>query len=117
MLGVPNALFLATLAAVAEIIPIFGPVLAIIPAALLAFLTGGIGLSVIVIVAYLLIQQFQTNLIYPLVVTKIVGIPVPLIIISLFAGFALFGFLGVLISIPMATFVRELYVDLKTGKL
>ena len=117
LLGVENVLFLAVLAAVAEIIPIFGPMLATIPALLLAFVSGGIGLVLLVLVAYIAIQQLQANLVYPLVVTKVVGLPVPLILVSLFAGFTLFGFIGALIAIPIASFMQEIYSDIRSGVL
>ena len=50
--GVPYALLLAILAAVFELIPIFGPILAAIPAVIIAFVEGGLSLGLMVIGLY-----------------------------------------------------------------
>ena len=117
LVGVPNAFFLAVLAGVFELVPILGSVIAIIPAILLAFVSGGFTLVLIVIAIYLIIQQFQSNLIYPLVVRKVVGVPIPLVIISLVAGAQLFGFIGVVIAIPVVAILQEVFNDIGSGKI
>ncbi len=115
--GVPYALLLATLAGVLEIIPVFGPIIAAIPAVILAFSTGGTTLAIIIVVFYLVVQQFESNLIYPLVVRKIVGVPPILVIVALLIGWTLAGFLGVLISVPVAAALMELVDDIEKKKV
>lgn len=114
--GVPYALTLAFLAGVMEIIPVFGPILAAIPAVLLSFSTGGMSLALIIAGFYLLVQQFESNLIYPLVVRKVVGVPPILVILALIIGYTLAGFLGILISVPVAAAVMELVDDIEKEK-
>ncbi|MHB1118370.1 MAG: AI-2E family transporter [Minisyncoccota bacterium] len=114
--GVPYALILALLAGVLEIIPVFGPILAAIPGVALAFGTGGTSLALIIAGFYLLVQQFESHLIYPLVVRKIVGVPPILVILALIIGAELAGFLGILISIPVAAAVMELVDDIEKKK-
>lgn len=114
--GVPYALLLALLAGILEIIPIFGPILAAIPGVVLAFSTGGTSLALIIAGFYLLVQQFESHLIYPLVVRKIVGVPPILVILALIIGAELAGFLGILISIPVAAAVMELVDDIEKKK-
>ena len=110
VLGVENALFLAALAAALEIIPLFGPILAAIPAIALGFSGGGLPLALLVLGLYLIIQQFENHLIYPLVVKKIVGVPPMLVILALIVGAKLAGFLGILLSVPVAATLME-YLD------
>ena len=114
--GLPYALTLALLAGLMEIIPVFGPIMAAIPAILLALSTGGMSLALIIAGFYLLVQQFESNLIYPLVVRKVVGVPPILVILSLIIGYELAGFLGILISVPVAAAVMELVDDIEKQK-
>lgn len=116
ILGVPYALLLALLAAVFELIPVFGPILAAIPAVLVALTTGGASLVFLVIGLYVIIQQFENHLIYPLVVTKVVGVPPLLVILSLIIGAQLAGFLGIILSVPVAATIQELVSDIQKEK-
>lgn len=114
--GVPYAMSLALLAGVLEIIPVFGPILAAIPGVILAFTVGGPTLMAIVAGFYLLVQQFESHLIYPLVVRKVVGVPPILVILALIIGAQLGGFLGILISVPLAAAIMELVEDIEHKK-
>ena len=111
--GVPYALLLAILAAVFELIPIFGPILAAIPAVIIAFVEGGLSLGLMVIGLYLIIQQFENHLIYPLVVKKVIGVPPLLVIIALLIGGQLAGFLGIILSVPIAAALQEFVNDIQ----
>ena len=63
-----------------------------------------------------IIQQFENQLIYPLVVRKIVGVPPLLSILALIVGYKLAGFVGLLISVPLATMLVELLNDIGANK-
>lgn len=114
ILGVKHALLLAILAAFFELIPVFGPTLAAVPAVLIGFADGGLTVGLLVIALYVILQQFENHLIYPLVVTKVVGVPPLLVILGLIIGAKLAGFLGILISVPMVATLQELVRDLST---
>lgn len=114
--GIPYALMLAFLAGILEIIPVFGPIMSAIPGVILAFSIGGTSLALVVAGFYLLVQQFESHLIYPLVVRKIVGVPPILVILALIIGAELAGFLGVLISVPVAAALMELVSDIEKEK-
>lgn len=114
--GVPYAMTLALLAGLLEIIPVFGPILSAIPGVILAFATGGASLAIIIASFYLLVQQFESHLIYPLVVRKVVGVPPILVILALIIGGTLAGFLGVLISVPVAAAIMEFIEDIEREK-
>ena len=113
--GVPYALLLAVLAGLFELIPVFGQVLAGIPAVALAFSTGGLPLALLVIGLYVIVQQFESHLIYPLVVKKVVGVPPLLVILALLIGAKLAGFLGIL-SVPLAAALQEFVSDIQKNK-
>lgn len=116
ILGVKNALLLAVIAAMFEIIPVFGPILAAVPAVALALLDGGLTLGLLVVALYVIVQQFESHLIHPLVVTRVVGVPPLLVILSIIVGAQLAGFLGILLSVPIAATIQELVKDVKAGR-
>jgi predicted PurR-regulated permease PerM len=113
IMGVPYPLLLAVLAAVFELIPVFGQILAAIPAVAVAFSASGPGLAVLVAGLFVVVQQFESHLIYPLVVKKVVGVPPLLVILALLVGAKLAGFVGVLLSVPLAAVLREFVSDLE----
>lgn len=116
ILGVPYALFLAVAAAVLDLIPLFGSFLAGILAIMVSFASGGLALALIVAGLYFIVNQFEAHLIYPLVVNKVVGIPPLLVILALIIGGSLAGFLGILLSIPLAAGLREFVNDFDASK-
>lgn len=116
ILGVKYALVLAIIAAIFELIPVFGPILSAIPAVMLGFSDSAVT-GLMVAGFFVIIQQFENHLIYPLVVKKIVGIPPILSIIALIVGAQLAGFLGIILSIPAATVLMELAGDFKKSKM
>ena len=116
LIGVEHALLLAFLAGVAELIPLFGPIIAAIPAIALAFIDGGITLALVVVAFYVILQQFENQLIYPLVVQKVVGVSPIVVILALVAGGQLAGFLGILLSVPVAAIVMEVLNDVDRSK-
>lgn len=116
ILGVKYALLLAILAAFAELVPVVGPVLAAIPAIAIAFTDGGTSLGFMVVAFYIIIQQFENHLMYPLVVNKVVGVPPLLVILGLIIGAKLFGFLGILLSVPVAAALMEFVKDVEKNK-
>jgi predicted PurR-regulated permease PerM len=116
ILGMPYALLLALFTAIMMLVPVFGSFLSAIPAIVVAFSAGGTTFALIVGGLYLIINQFESHLIHPLVVNKVVGIPPLLVILALITGFELAGFLGVLVAIPLAAALREFLNDYDRGK-
>ena len=116
IIGIPYALLLAVFTAIAEIIPIFGSLLAGGLAVIIAYSNGGLALGLIVMGLYIVVNQFESNLIYPLIVKKVVGVPPLLVIVALIAGYTLVGFLGVLLSVPFAAVILEFVTDFDKRK-
>lgn len=115
ILGVPHAFTFAILAAIFELIPVFGPILAAIPAVVIAFAeSAGLGLTTLGL--YVIIQQFENHLIYPVVVRKVVGVPPILVIIALLVGAELADFVGIILSVPLAAVLMELVNDIEKKK-
>lgn len=118
IIGVPSALALGLLAGLAEFVPIVGPILAAIPALLIA-LTLGTDTLVWTLVLYLAIQQVEGNVIMPIVTRHAVNLPPALALFSVVALGILFGPLGVLFGAPLAVvifvLVQELYVKRTLG--
>ncbi len=117
ILQVPHALVLAVIAAVFEIIPVFGPTLAAVPGVVIGFVSGGPFFGLVVLGVYVLLQQFENHLIYPLVVKNVVGVPPLLVIIALIIGGQLAGFLGIILAVPLAGTLQELAKDIEDGTL
>lgn len=110
-LDVKAALALGVLAGLSEFIPLFGPMLSAIPAIGIAFVDSPTR-ALYVLIAYLIIQQIESNIVTPLVMKRGVDVPPVVTIIAGTIMTILFGFLGLLVAVPLAagllTLVREL---------
>jgi predicted PurR-regulated permease PerM len=107
LIGLPNALVLAFIAGVMEAVPLIGPLLGAIPAALVGLSLGPDKL-VWVIVATVVIQQLENNLLVPRVMRQAVGVNPFVSLLALFAFSSLLGLAGALMAIPMAALIQLL---------
>jgi len=106
LFNVDNALSLALLAGVLDFIPILGP-----------FLVGSIAFvfialdsvlkAVFVLVAFVLIQQIESNVVFPLLSRKLVDLPPILVLMSVAIGGKILGVLGAILAIPLAGMLFE----------
>ena len=112
-LGVPSALVLGLLAGVLEFIPFAGPIIAMIPAVLLALAVSP-DMALYVLLLYLAVQQFEGNVLTPVVQQYAVDLPGVILLFSLIAFGLVFGTLGVILAAPLAVvcyvLVKRLYV-------
>lgn len=117
IVGMPLVLTLALMAGLLNFIPNFGPIIALIPAVLLA-LTIGTTTVIIVICFYTFIQIIQSAVTQPLIQQKMISLPPVLIIFGQVAMGLLAGFWGVLLAMPLIaiimTLVNKLYVEKQT---
>ncbi|MBX4189234.1 AI-2E family transporter [Candidatus Parcubacteria bacterium] len=116
LLGIPHALLLAVASGMLEIVPLFGPIIAAIPAVVVGFGAGGMSEALLIAGLYLIVHQFENQLIYPLVVKKVVGVPPMVSIVALLVGAKLAGFIGIVISVPLAAILMEFISDLEKQK-
>lgn len=116
IIGVKYALVIAIITALSELIP-FGMILAFVPAAVFGYIDGGITTTLMITGLYIIVQQFEGYLIYPLIVKKVVGISPLVVMISLIAGGTLAGFWGIILSIPIAVLLLEFLNDIEKKKI
>jgi predicted PurR-regulated permease PerM len=120
LLDVRAAIALGILAGIAEFVPVFGPLLAAIPAVGIAFVDSPTK-ALYVIIAYVVIQQIESNVVAPLVMKRGVDVPPLVTILAGTIMTILFGFLGLLIAVPLAaallTVARELTVPVDEDQL
>jgi predicted PurR-regulated permease PerM len=107
LIGLPNALVLALVAGVLEAVPMLGPLLGAVPAAVIA-LSIAPAKFVWVIVATLIIQQMENSLLVPRVMSKTVGVNPFVSLLALFAFGSLFGITGALMAVPIAAIIQLL---------
>ena len=105
LIGLPNALVLALIAGVLEAVPMIGPLLGAVPAALIALSIAPDKL-IWVIVATVVIQQVENSLLVPRIMKKAVGVNPFVTLLALFAFSTFFGLAGALMAIPMAAMIQ-----------
>lgn len=108
ILGLPNALALALIAGIFEVIPVFGPALGAIPAILVAFSIEPM-LAVWVLLATIIIQGIENFLLVPRVMRTAVGVNPIITLLSLATFTSLLGLLGGLMAIPLAAIIQLLW--------
>ncbi len=108
ILGLPGALLLGVIAGVMELIPSVGPVIAAIPAVLLALLFGSTHFAInhlvfalIVVVFYGLVQLLENQLLVPRIMGDAVDLPPLVVLIGIIAGAGAFGIMGALLATPV----------------
>lgn len=107
LIGLPNVLVLALVAGVLEAVPMIGPVLGAVPAAVIAFSIAPSKL-IWVVVASLVIQQVENNLLVPRIMRRSVGVNPFVSLLAIFAFSSLFGIAGALMAIPIAAMIQLL---------
>lgn len=116
LLGVPYALLLALMAGLFEIVPYVGPILSLIPAAIIGF-AQSVVLGLAVVVLYLIIQQIENNVLVPKIMQKVTGLNPILSIAALLVGIKVGGVVGAILAIPLATMasvvVEDIFHDLR----
>ncbi|MDQ4121184.1 MAG: AI-2E family transporter [Acidobacteriota bacterium] len=113
-LGIPFAIPLGILAGLLNAVPNIGPIIAGIPAVLLA-LPEGFSMVGYVILLYLVLQSLEGYILTPLVQQRTISLPPVLVLSGQLLFGILFGFLGILLAVPAVavifTLIRMLYVE------
>jgi predicted PurR-regulated permease PerM len=114
LVGVPLAFALGVLAALLEFVPVLGPILFSIPGLLLAFAKGP-QTTLYALFVYLIVQQFEGNVLIPLLQRWAVELPPVVGLLAVVAGGLLLGVPGVIFATPLAVvvmrLVKHLYVE------
>lgn len=117
VVDVPNAVAFGVLAAFADIIPLVGAFIAIIPPVLAAFQESPTQ-ALIVLGALLAYQQFEDRYLVPKVYGQTLNLPAIIVLIAVLAGAELMGIAGVLLALPAAAagrVVLDYYLDRREG--
>jgi predicted PurR-regulated permease PerM len=100
LIGLEFAIFFAVLSALLVVVPYFGAIAGAIPPTLLA-LTHSPGKALLVLIAYVVVQQVEGNVIVPLVMSQAVRIHPAVIAIGVVVVGQLFGFVGLFVAVPI----------------
>jgi len=113
-IGVPSAAALAIIAGLLDFIPFIGPVVAGIPAVLVAFSVSPTT-ALWAVGVYVLIQQVQGNILQPIIQKRSVDLLPAVLLFAVVAAGILFGLLGVLLAAPLTVvcfvLIQRLYIE------
>ncbi len=112
ILDVPNALALAVLAAFTDLIPFIGAWLTTVPA-VLAALSLGPGRALIVLLAMVFYQEFESRVLIPRVYGQTLRLSPVAVTLALLVGGKLLGIVGALLALPIAAGLRVVVEHLR----
>lgn len=112
ILNVPFALPLAVLAGLLEVVPTLGPIISAVPATIVAF-TISPSLAISVIIAYVIIQLLENNILVPNIMRRAVGLNPVIVILGIVIGANLMGAAGALLAIPFISFIIVLFQSIE----
>lgn len=114
LLGIPAPVALGVIAGILEFIPIIGPILAAVPAIAVALTVSPVT-ALWVTLFYVVIQQLESNVLTPVVMRGTVRLPPALTVLFQTLMAVIFGFLGLLLAVPIlavvVVMVKTLYVE------
>jgi len=110
--GVENALALAAFVGLMDVLPYIGPLLGAGPAVLAALSRGPV-VAVVVLVLMLAYQEFENDVLVPRIYGRALRLPSSVVLFALLAGGTLMGILGVLLALPVAATVMMLIEELR----
>ena len=102
IVGLDFAVFIGVFAGIANVIPYFGPLIGMIPAFLIGWLTSDFVHGVLAVLVLVIVQQIDSNIIYPKVVGSSTGLH-PLAVLLAVSVFGYFGgIIGMILAVPIA---------------
>jgi predicted PurR-regulated permease PerM len=113
--GLDYAVLVGMTAGLFNVIPYFGPIIGSVAAIIVGLLTGSPLKAFLAVVALIVVQELDANLISPKIVGASVGLHPVFIILSIVIGGSLFGLWGMLLAVPAAGIVKLImirYLDL-----
>src|SRR5215212_6160478 len=112
ILGIPNPAALALLVAVLDLIPMVGATLGAAVVVIVGFFAAGPLPAVILLVFFLIYQQFEGSVLQPMVYSRAVHLDGLTIFVAVVIGGVLLGIPGALLAIPVAEIIRITVTDL-----
>ena len=114
-LGVEFSFVIGIITCVADIVPYVGPLMGLIPAFVFAFIDSPIK-ALWIFILYILIQWVENNIVGPKILSKETGFHPIVVLFLLIIGAALFGFLGMILSVPIALVIKTVYNEYVVNK-
>ena len=114
-LGVEFSFVIGIITCVADIVPYVGPLMGLIPAFVFAFIDSPIK-ALWIFVLYILIQWVENNIVGPKILSNETGFHPIVVLFLLILGAALFGFLGMILSVPIALVIKTVYNEYVVNK-
>lgn len=112
IIGLPYALLLGILMGLCNIIPYFGSIIGGIGVVLITLISSGDILKAVIALALIIVvQQVDANLIQPRIVAESVGLRPLYVLLAIMIGSGLFGFVGIIIGVPVMAVIRMIIVD------
>lgn len=116
----PYALLISVISCITALVPIFGSFIAIVIGTILIATVNPFQ-ALIFAILFLIIQQIEGNLIYPKVVGKSVGLSPIWTLLAISVGGSLFGIVGMLVGLPLASIIyalikKDIAIKLKNNK-
>lgn len=114
LIGLDFAFIIGLIAGVAELVPYIGPFISAVPAIALALLISR-KLAIYAAIVVLIVQQLENAVISPKIFGDSMGLHPLVVIFALLAGGELFGFLGILLAVPVTAALKVIlrYIYLK----
>ena len=111
ILGVKYAVLLGFMIGLFNLIPYFGAIVAVIIAALITILTGGIGQAITMVIVVIILQQIDANIINPRIIGNSVKISPLLVIFAVTVGGAYFGVWGMFLAVPIFAILKLIVIE------
>lgn len=111
-IGVQYAVTLGIFLGISNMIPYFGSIFASIATMIITIFTGGLMQGIITIIALLILQQIDGNVIGPKLMGGVLKVNPILIILSISIGGAYFGVLGMFLAVPVAALIKIIFIEL-----
>lgn len=111
ILGVKYAVSLGFMIGIFNLIPYFGAIIAVIIAAVITLLTGGLWKTIIMVIVLIILQQIDANIINPKILGNKLKISPLLVIFAVSVGGAYFGIWGMFLSVPIIAVIKLVLTD------
>jgi predicted PurR-regulated permease PerM len=111
LLGIPFFYVLALISGIGELIPVVGPILAAIPAVAVAA-TVSVNKVLLVVVFFIIQQQFENHVLVPKVMERQVGVSAVTVIVALLIGGKLLGIIGAILAVPSAAILQVVLAEI-----
>ena len=116
LLGVRYALVIGPMLGVANLIPYFGSIFGTVIAIIIIMFTESFTFGLICAAVLLIIQQIDSNIIFPRLLGGSMKISPLLVIIAIAVGNAYYGIVGMVIAIPISTVLKNIIDDILTAR-